>query len=195
MNKHLIDQIFRQARSQNSWLDEPVADDELMALYDLMKLCPTSMNCAPARLLFVRTPQAKAKLVPLMSMGNWEKTARAPVAVIIGQDLAFYERLPQLFPFRPEAREIYAAPGKEALAEATAFRNSSLQGAYLILAARARGLDCAPMSGFDAAAVDQEFWPDCRVRTNFICGIGHGDPAGVRERLPRLSFEEACQLL
>lgn len=195
MNDNLINQIFRNARSQNGWRDTPVGDDQLLALYELMKWGPTSMNCSPARLLFIRTPQAKARLVPLMSSGNQEKTRQAPVTVIIGQDLAFYDRLPQLLPFRPEAREIFAAPGKEALAEATAFRNSSLQGGYLILAARALGLDCGPMSGFDAAAVDREFWNDGTVRTNFICSLGQGDLARVRERLPRLAFEEACQLL
>lgn len=195
MNDNLINQIFRNARSQNGWRDTPVGDEQLLALYELMKWGPTSMNCSPARLLFIRTPQSKARLVPLMNAGNQEKTRQAPVTVIIGQDLAFYDRLPQLLPFRPEAREIFAAPGKEALAEATALRNSSLQGGYLILAARALGLDCGPMSGFDAAAVDREFWKDGTVRTNFICNLGHGDPACVRERLPRLAFEETCQLL
>lgn len=195
MNENLIDKIFRHARTQNGWHDTPVDDQQLHTLYELMKWGPTSMNCSPARLLFIRTPEAKARLVPLMSPGNQEKTRQAPVTVIIGQDLAFYDRLPQLFPARPQARENFAGADKEALAKATAFRNSSLQGGYLILAARALGLDCGPMSGFDAAAVDREFWEGGTVRTNFICNLGHGDPSHVHDRLPRLAFEEACQLL
>jgi 3-hydroxypropanoate dehydrogenase len=191
----MLNQIFRNARTQNGWRDVPVSDEQLHALYDLMKWGPTSMNCSPARLLFIRSPEAKERLVSLMSPGNQEKTRQAPVTVIIGQDLAFYDRLPQLFPHRPEARDIFAAPGKEALVKATAFRNSSLQGGYLILAARALGLDCGPMSGFDAAAVDKEFWKDGSVHTNFICSLGYGKPDLVRERLPRLAFGDACQLL
>lgn len=191
----MLDRMFFNARTQNAWLDKPVGDDTLRALYDLLKWAPTSMNCAPARFLFLRSAAAKERLLPLMSAGNRDKTRQAPVTVIVGFDLEFYEHLPSLFPHRPEARDAFAAEGKEAHAYDTAFRNGSLQGGYLILAARALGLDCGPMSGFDAAAVDAEFWRQTSVRTNFICNIGYGDPAGVRERLPRLSFDEACGLL
>lgn len=191
----MLDKIFRNARTQNGWRDEPVSDDTLQAMYDLLKLAPTSMNSSPARFIFVRSAQAKERLIPLMSPGNQEKTRLAPVNVIIGYDMKFYDLLPQLFPHRPQARDGFAASGKETLVQETAFRNSSLQGAYLMLAARALGLDCGPMSGFDAAAVDAEFWSGTSVRTNFICNLGYGDPAMVHDRLPRLSFDEACKLL
>jgi len=191
----MLDKIFRNARTQNGWRDEPVDDETLEAIYDLLKLAPTSMNCSPARFLFVRSEEAKARLIPLMSPGNQDKTRQAPVTVIIGYDLEFHDRLPQLFPHRPNARDSFVAEGKEALVHDTAFRNSSLQGAYLLLAARALGLDCGPMSGFNADQVDAEFWSGTSVRTNFICNLGYGDPAMVRERLPRLAFSEACKLL
>lgn len=195
VRRNMLDRIFLGARTQNGWRDAPVGDETLRQLYDLLKWAPTSMNCEPARFLFIRSRDAKERLLPLMNAGNREKTRQAPVTVIVGYDLKFYDRLPKLFPHRPEARDAFAAPGKEAHAHDTAFRNGSLQGAYLILAARALGLDCGPMSGFDAAAVDAEFWADTSVRTNFICNIGYGDPASVRERLPRLTFDEACRLL
>lgn len=195
VRRNMLDRIFLDARTQNGWRDAPVGDETLRQLYDLLKWAPTSMNCGPARFLFIRSPDAKERLLPLMNAGNREKTRQAPVTVIVGYDLKFYDYLPKLFPHRPEARDAFATPGKETHAHDTAFRNSSLQGAYLILAARALGLDCGPMSGFDAAAVDAEFWADTSVRTNFICNIGYGDPAFVRARLPRLDFDEACRLL
>lgn len=191
----MLDKIFRNARSQNGWLEKPVSDDTLEAVYDLLKLAPTSMNCSPARFLFLRSPEAKERLLPLMNPGNQEKTRQAPVTVIVGYDLHFYDQFPQLFPHRPSARDGFIGPEKETLVHDTAFRNSSMQGAYLILAARSQGLDCGPMSGFNAARVDAEFWGGTSVRTNFICNLGYGDPAMVQERLPRLAFNEACRLL
>lgn len=184
-------QLFDDARTHSAWLPKPVEDAVLRQLYDLMKWAPTSANASPARLIFVRSEAAKARLLPLMNEGNRDKTAQAPVTVIIGMDMAFHDKLPQLFP-HADARSWFA--GNQPLIEATAFRNSSLQGAYLIMAARALGLDAGPMSGFDAEAVDAEFWGGTTVKTNFICNLGHGDAAKLHPRLPRLAFEEACQL-
>lgn len=194
MSTAMLDQIFRQARTQNGWRDTPLADDTLRELYELLKWAPTSMNCQPARFLFLRSEEAKQRLLPLLSPGNQDKTRQAPATVIVGYDLAFYEHLPRMFPHRPGARDNFAGPDKEELARETAVRNGSLQGAYLILAARALGLDCGPMSGFNAAAVDAEFWKGTSIRSNFLCNLGYGDPSKVMERLPRLAFEEACQL-
>ncbi|MCU0950258.1 MAG: malonic semialdehyde reductase [Burkholderiaceae bacterium] len=187
-----LDQLFRTARTHNGWLPQPVGDDALRAIYELMKMGPTSANCSPARLVFLRTPQAKALLAPALSPGNLDKTMSAPVTAIIGQDMAFHEKLPQLFP-HADARAWFA--GKPELIAATAFRNSSLQGAYLMLAARAIGLDCGPMSGFDAAKVDAEFFAGTSIKTNFLCNLGHGDPAKLFARSPRLGFDDACTLL
>jgi 3-hydroxypropanoate dehydrogenase len=186
------EQLFTEARTQNGWLPDPVSDDTLRRLYDLLKWGPTSANSSPARFAFVRSPAAKARLVACMNPGNQAKVAQAPVTVVIGTDMAFHERLPQLFP-HTDARSWFA--GKPALIEATAFRNASLQGGYLILAARALGLDCGPMSGFDAARMDAEFWAGTAVKTNFVCSLGRGDPAKVMPRSPRLAFEDACALL
>ena len=188
-----LDQIFRTARSLSFWLDKPVGDDTLRRLYDLMKWGPTSANSSPARILFLRTPEAKQRLIPALSPTNVEKVQTAPVTAIIGYDLRFYDRLPQLFPHAPGYRDHFA--NSPALAEVTARRNSSLQGAYLIIAARALGLDCGPMSGFDNAKVDQEFFPLTHVRSNFLCNLGYGDRSRLHPRNPRLSFEEACALL
>lgn len=188
-----LDQLFRQARSHNGWLPTPVADGELEQLYELMKLAPTSANTSPARILFLRTPEAKARLLPALNPGNVDKVTSAPVVAIIAYDTQFYELLPQLFPHNPGMRDLFA--GKPALAEATAFRNSSLQGAYLMLAARSVGLDCGPMSGFDAEKLNETFFADGRYRVNFLCNLGHGDPAKLFPRSPRLRFDEACQLL
>ena len=188
-----LDLLLRQARTQNGWLDTPVSDDRLRAIYDIMKLGPTSANSCPARVLFVRTPEAKARLIPALSPGNVDKTKAAPVTAIIGYDTRFYELLPKLFPHRPEMADNYAK--NPALAEITAFRNGTLQGAYFMIAARAVGLDVGGMSGFDNAKVDAEFFPDGRVKSNFLCNVGHGDPAKVMARLPRLSFEEGCSLI
>ncbi|PPE71709.1 malonic semialdehyde reductase [Caldimonas thermodepolymerans] len=186
------EQLFDNARTHNAWQDRPVDDALLQRLYDLMKYGPTSANCCPARIIFVKSPEAKARLLPCMSEGNRAKTAAAPVTAIIGMDLKFYEKLPQLFPHNPAARTWFE--GNEAVAQATAFRNSSLQGGYFIMAARALGLDCGPMSGFDAARVDAEFWAGTDVKTNFICNLGYGDPSGLFPRSPRLSFDEACRI-
>ena len=211
MNKALsdeaLDQLFREARTHNAWLDKPVTDDLLRRLYDLMKWPPTSANSNPARIVFVRTQEAKQRLVPALAPGNIEKVMTAPVTAIIAYDLKFYEKLPKLFPHAPRMRELFA--GSPDLVEVTARRNSSLQGAYLILAARALGLDCGPLSGFDNAKVDeeffaagepcegceQEFFPQGHVKSNFLCNLGYGDPSRLFPRSPRLSFDEACSLL
>ena len=186
------EQLFTQARTQSGYLDQPVPDSLLHELYELLKWGPTSANCSPARFVFVRSAQAKARLVECMSEGNRAKVAQAPVSVIIGMDLLFHDHLPQLFP-HTDARSWFA--GKPAHIETTALRNSSLQGAYLMLAARALGLDCGPMSGFDAARLDAAFWAGTAVRSNFVCALGHGDAAQLKPRGPRLSFEQACQLV
>ncbi len=188
-----LDLILLQARTQNGWLPTPVSDDQLRAIYDIMKFGPTSANSCPARILFVRTPEAKARLLPALSAGNMEKTKQAPVTAIIGYDPRFYELLPRLFPHRPEMKNPYEANAK--LAETVAFRNGTLQGAYFMIAARAVGLDVGGMSGFDNAKVDAEFFPDGRVKSNFLCNIGHGDPSKVMARLPRLPFDEVCSIL
>jgi len=188
-----LDVLFRQARTQNGWLDVPVSDDQLRALYDVMRLGPTSANCCPARLVFLRTPEAKARLLPALSPGNVDKTKAAPVTTIIGYDTRFFELLPKLFPHRPEMAQNFA--NNAALAQTTAVRNGTLQGAYFMMAARALGLDVGGMSGFDNAKVDAEFFPDGRIKSNFLCNVGHGDPSKVLPRLPRLDWSEACTLL
>jgi len=188
-----LDTLFRDARTQNKWRDEPVSDETLRTLYDLLKWGPTSANSSPARFLFLRTQEAKERLRPALSPGNVEKTMQAPVTVIIAYDPKFYDFLPRIFPHNQDARSWFAT--NEAFAQETAFRNGSLQGGYLILAARALGLDCGPMSGFDKAKVDEEFFAYRGWKSNFICSLGHGDPAGVFPRSPRLDFEEACELL
>jgi 3-hydroxypropanoate dehydrogenase len=186
------DALFRQARTQNGWLPIPVGDDEIRAIYDLMRWGPTSANSCPARFVFLRTPEAKARLLPALNPGNVDKTKAAPVTAIIGYDTRFHELLPTLFPHRPEMADPFRR--NPALAEATAFRNGTLQGAYFMLAARALGLDVGGMSGFDNAKVDAEFFPDGRVKSNFLCNIGHGDPATVMARLPRLDFDRVATL-
>ena len=183
-------QLFTAARTQNGYLDTAVPDSQLHELYELLKWGPTSANCSPARFVFVRSAEAKARLAACVSAGNQGKVLAAPVTAIIGMDMAFAEQLPQLFP-HTDARAWFV--GKPELVEATAMRNSSLQGAYLIMAARALGLGCGPMSGFDAAKLDAAFWAGTTVKTNFICALGHGDPAKVLARSPRLSFEQVCQ--
>jgi 3-hydroxypropanoate dehydrogenase len=193
LDDQALDVILRTARTQNGWLPTPVSDDALRAVYQLMRMGPTSGNSCPARLVFVRTPEAKARLLPALSPGNVEKTKAAPVTVIIGYDTRFYELLPKLFPHRPDMADNFR--NKAGLAQTTAFRNGSLQGAYFMIAARALGLDVGGMSGFDNAKVDAEFFPDGRIKSNFLCNVGQGDPAKVMQRLPRLEFEEACSLL
>ena len=185
------EQLFDNARTHNGFTAEPVPEATLRRLYDMMKWGPTSANCSPARIVFVTTPEAKEKLLAGMSPGNLDKTRAAPVTAIIGMDMAFFEKLPQLFP-HADAKAWFV--GNQPKIDATAFRNSSLQGAYFIIAARALGLDCGPMSGFDAAKVDAAFWAGTTVKTNFIVNLGHGDPAKLFGRSPRLGFEEACQI-
>ena len=185
------EQLFDDARTHNGFGPEPVPESTLRQLYELVKWGPTSANCSPARFLFVTTPEAKAKLLEGMSPTNVEKTKAAPVTVVIGMDMAFYEKLPQLFP-HADAKAWFV--GNQPMIDATAFRNSSLQGGYLILAARALGLDCGPMSGFDQAKVDAAFWAGTKVKTNFIVNLGHGDASKLFGRSPRLTFDEACRL-
>ena len=186
-----LDTLFREARTHNKWTDAPVTDEELRALYDLLKLAPTSANCAPGRFMFLRSQWAKDRLRPALSAGNLEKTMAAPVVVIVAQDPHFYDKLPTLFP-HADAKVWFTS--NPALAEETAFRNSSLQGAYLILAARSLGLDAGPMSGFDKTKVDDEFFSDRGWKSNFLINLGHGEPGTPHPRLPRLSFDEACLL-
>ncbi len=192
LDQATLAQLFTSARSQNGWLDQAVSDEQCQAIYDLMKWGPSSANCSPARLIFVKSEQQKHKLVACMAEGNQEKVKAAPVTVIIGMDMEFYEKLPQLFP-HTDARSWFA--GNADLIQSTAFRNSSLQGAYLMIAARALGLDCGPMSGFDAEKINHEFFPDGKVKVNFVCGLGYGDSSKLFARSPRLSFEQACQIV
>ena len=194
LDEGALDLLFLQARTQNGWLPTPVSDDQLRRLYDIMRMGPTSANSCPARILFLRTAAAKARLLPALTPGNVDKTKQAPVTAIIGYDTRFYEWMPKkLFAHRPDMAENYAK--NRALAEIVAFRNGTLQGAYFMLAARAIGLDVGGMSGFDNAKVDAEFFPDGRVKSNFLCNVGQGDPAKVLPRLPRLDFEEVCTVL
>ncbi|EMD82800.1 malonic semialdehyde reductase [Pacificimonas flava] len=187
-----LDLVFREARSYSSWSDKPVSRVELEAIYDLMRMGPTSANCSPARIIFCQSTDAREKLAACVDAGNVEKVRAAPVTAIVGMDMEFYEKLPQLFP-HADARSWFA--GNSAKIEETAFRNSSLQGAYMIIAARAVGLDCGPMSGFDKAKVDAEFFGGTSVETNFLCSLGHGTQEKLFPRSPRLSFEDACDIL
>lgn len=192
INDEALDIIFRNARTQNKWLDKPVSNTMLMAIYDLMRLGPTSANNSPARILFLTTPQAKERLKPHLSEGNRAKTMSAPVTAIIGYDTDFHDHLPRLFPHNQDAKNWFK---DDVLRETTAFRNGTLQGAYFIIAARAVGLDCGPMSGFSNAGVDKEFFAGTNIKSNFICSLGYGDPSGLFPRSPRLSFDEACKIL
>ena len=186
------EQLFTQARTQNGYKPTTVSDEQLRALYDLLKWGPTSANCSPARFQFVRSAQAKQKLMACAAPANAQKIEQAPVTAIIGMDMAFYDKLPMLFP-HTDARAWFV--GNAAQIAETAFRNSSLQGGYFIIAARALGLGCGPMSGFDAPKLDAAFWAGTTVKTNFICTLGEGDPGKVLARSPRLAFEEACSLV
>ena len=201
-----LNAIFREARTLSAWLDKPVSDHTLRQIYDTMKWGPTSANSSPARFIFLRSREAKERLRPALASGNVEKTMSAPVTVIVAYDLKFYDKLPRLFPHNPSMREVFG--GNPQLIEVTAQRNSSLQGAYFMLAARALGLDCGPMSGFDNAKLDeeffaagkcqecgQEFFPEGHVKSNFLCNLGYGDRSKLHPRLPRLDFNEACTLL
>jgi len=206
VNDEALDIVFRQARTHNAWLNKPVSDELLRKLYDLMKWAPTSANSGPARILFLRTPQAKERLKPALSPNNLDKTMQAPVTAIIAHDLNFFEKLPRLFPHNPGARDWFAKSPE--LAEITAFRNGTLQGGYFILAARCLGLDCGAMSGFNNAKVDEEFFgagkadgqeyevfPASRLKSNFLCNLGYGDASKLFSRSPRLDFDEVCKLL
>jgi 3-hydroxypropanoate dehydrogenase len=187
------DQAFTAARTFNKFMPEAIGDETLHQLYELMKWGPTSMNAQPGRYLFLRSEAAKQRLKPALSPGNVDKTMAAPVVVIVAMDLKFHEQLPTQFPAMPAAQAMFA--GNAVLSEATAFRNSSLQGAYLLVAARLLGLDCGPMSGFDAAKVNAEFFPDGRWTANFLVNLGHGDASGNHPRGPRLPFETAARIL
>ena|SRR5437773_10250466 len=190
--KEALEQIFTEARTHSAWLPKAVPDEVLVQTYDLMKWAPTSANSSPARILFVKSKEAKEKLLLCVAPGNIEKTRTAPVTAIIAQDMEFYEQLPKLFP-HADARSWFA--GNLPLIESTAFRNSSLQGAYFIIAARALGLDCGPMSGFDNAKVDAAFFQRTSWKSNFLCNIGYADPANVHPRHPRLGFNDACKIV
>ncbi len=187
-----LDRIFRNARTHTHWQEREVSDVLLQAVFDLAKMGPTSANCSPMRVVFVKSPEAKERLKPALAEGNVAKTMAAPVTAIVGHDLEFYERLPQLFP-HTDARSWFV--GKPELSRDTAFRNGSLQGAYLMIAARSLGLDCGPMSGFDNEAVDRAFFPDGQVKSNFLCNLGHGDPEKLHPRSPRLDFDQVCRVL
>lgn len=192
-----LDQIFRTARtyrrSADAWLPKPVTDAQIRAIYELAKLGPTSANCSPARIVFVTSAAAKEKLKATLGVDNIEQTMAAPVTAIVGSDHAFYDALPRLYKESPEARSWFA--GKPEVIAATAFRNASLQGAYLIIAARALGLDCGPMSGFHNAGVDDLFFAGSAVKSNFLINIGYGNPAVIRPREERYAFEEACRIV
>ena len=187
-----LGQLFTEARTRNAWSDRPVSEDLLRRLYDLTKFGPTAVNNTPARFVFVTSPEAKARLIPLMGEGNRAKTLQAPVNVIIGMDVDFHEHLPVLFPHAPGAKDWFA---DEAGRREAAFRNSSLQGGYFLLAARALGLDVGPMSGFDPAGVKAEFFPGSTVEPNFIVNLGYGTDENLFPRSPRLTFEEAAKIL
>jgi len=188
----MIDLLFLNARSHSSWTDKIVEDATLVKLYNLVKLAPTSANCSPARFLFIKSAKAKKRLKPAISQGNIDQTMTAPVTVIIGYDLEFYNHLDFLFP-KSGAKSWFT--GSKELVIETAFRNSSLQGAYLILAARSLGLDCGPMSGFNKELINKEFFNDDKCEVNFLCNIGYGKPGSLKGKLPRLNFDVACKVL
>ena len=187
-----LDQLFRHAHTHHSFTG-PVTDDDLHEIYDLMKWGPTTANSQPARFVFVRSIEAKERLRPALSPANVEKTMAAPITVIVAHDLEFYEKLPKLFP-HTDARSWFAGKAPEHI-QSNAFRGGSLEGAYFLIAARALGFDCGPMSGFDNAAVDAAFFPDGKWQSNFLINLGHGDPAKIHPRNPRLTFEETCLIL
>lgn len=187
-----LDTLFRHAQSHNGWLDKPVTEAQLKQIYDLMKMGPTSANSCPARIVFVHSAAAKAKLQPCLNTGNVEKSMTAPVVAIIGMDMEFYEKLPKLFP-HTDARSWFA--GKPDKIQENAFRNSSLQGAYFILALRALGMDAGPMTGYDPVKINAAFFPDGKIKVNFICALGYGDDTKLHVRHPRLDFVEACQIV
>lgn len=187
-----LDVLFREARTHTHWLDRPVDDELLCRVYDLAKFGPTSANMCPMRIVFVKSKAAKERLKPALDAGNVGKTMAAPVTAIIGMDIHFYEELPKLYPHADAKSWFQGLPGN--VLEYVALRNGSLQGAYFMLAARALGLDCGPMSGFDNAKVDAEFFAGTTVKSNFLCNLGHGDASKLHPRSPRLAFEEACRV-
>jgi 3-hydroxypropanoate dehydrogenase len=194
INDHDIDLIFREARSYDAWREGAVSPALLQAIYELMVSGPTSMNSCPARVLFLTSAAAKEQLKPYLSESNVKKSMTAPAVAIIGYDVAFYDNLPKLFPVNPNARDLFAGAPPQAQ-ETYAFRNGTLQGGYFIIAARALGLDCAPMSGFNNEGVDKEFFGGTKIKSNFLCALGHGDRSSLGPAKPRLSFDEACKVL
>ena len=192
LDQAALDQIFLDAHPHNAWQDKPVPDELLRRLYDTFRMGPTSANCCPARIVFVKSREAKEMLDPALQEGNRAKSMAAPVTAIIGYDLHFYERMDRLYPNAPDARSWFDKD--EQTAFTNAFRNGTLQGAYLIIAARALGLDCGPMSGFDNALVDRLFFAGTSVKSNFLCNLGYGDQKGIYPRNPRLEFDEACRI-
>ena len=192
LNKQSLDQLFFEARTHNAWQDKEVPDDLLKKLFDLCKMAPTSANCSPMRLIFVKSDTAKDKLKPAIQEGNLEKTMSAPVTVIIGYDLDFYEHLPKLFP-HADAKSWFE--GKEIFIKNTAILNGSLQGGYLTLAARALGLDCGPMSGFNKKKVNELFFANTNIKANFLVNLGYGDDEGLFPRSPRFDFDEVCSIV
>lgn len=188
----LLDVMFRTARTHSAWLPKPVAQETLLAAYELAKMGPTSANMCPLRIVFVQSPEAKEKLKPCLDAGNVEKTMKAPVTALFGMDVKFYEKLPQLFPHTDAKSWFKDLP--QATLETMALRNSSLQAAYFMLAARAMGLDCGPMSGFNNAKLDEAFFKGTSVKSNFICNLGYGDASKLHPRSPRLAFDEACRM-
>ena len=189
---HALAQIFLEARTHSKWLARDIDDALLIRLIDILKMGPTSANCSPVRVTFVKSPSAKAKLNPLLDEGNRAKSFAAPVTAIIGHDLAFYDHLPKLY---PHANAASWFKGQDEKIRDTAFRNGSLQGAYLIVAARALGLDCGPMSGFDNNAVDAAFFAGTATKSNFLCNLGYGDASGIRPRSPRFAFDEMARIV
>lgn len=193
LDDRALDIVFRNARTHNEWLDDPVTDDDLRAIFDAMKFGPTTANSWPARFVFLRSRESRGKLAPHLSEGNREKTLRAPMCAIVAYDLEFYERLDRLFPHDPTARSWFA--GKDEHVRVTALRNGSLQGAYFIVAARSLGFDCGPMSGFDNDGVDAAFFAGSGWRSNFLCNLGHGDASKLFPRNPRPGFDEVCRIV
>jgi len=194
LNQPALDIIFTQARTHSAWLAKSVDDAMLRKIYDIAKFGPTSANTSPMRMVFVKSAAAKERLKPALMPGNVDKTMAAPVCAIVATDMQFHEHIPRLWPHQPEFAQVFTQPGKEEFLKTHAFRNATLQGAYLIIAARAVGLDCGPMSGFDNAKVDAEFFPDGRWKSNFLVNLGYGDLSKVKPRNPRLDFDEACRI-
>lgn len=193
IDNHAVETLFTEARTHNVWTDQEVSEEKLRELYRLMHFGPTSMNCQPLRVLFLKSQEAKERLKPALLPGNQEKTMKAPVVAVLGYDTEFYQHLPRMFSHNKDAKSLFE--GKTDFINATAFRNSSIQGGYFILAARALGLNAGPMSGFNNAAVDEEFFPDGQVKSNFLCNLGYGDASALFPRQDRFEFDEVCQVL